>query len=108
MASRMENWSIGDYLKHFEKEVDLAAEDRFKVQFKALAHELEELDSEFLKETKGCSKELDPIFDQLHSLAGRLRYCETPRGFEKDCNILYGDVDKAIKAVSDFRKSCSD
>lgn len=107
MASRSENWSISDYLVHFEKEVDLAVEPRFKEKFKDLAAEIEQLDVEFMSKTKGCGKEVDDLIDRFHSLTGRLGYCERPRGYEKDCDVLYRDVEAAIGMVREFRKSCS-
>ena len=107
MATMTENWSVGDYLSHFEKEITRAVEPRFKEQFKELAGELEHLDSEFLLESAGCGAGLDPILEQLHSLAGRLGYCERPRGFEKECDLLFGDVQKAIGTVKKFRSTCS-
>lgn len=108
MASKTDQWSVGDYLNHFVKEIDLAAEDRFKEQFRKLTKELESLDAEFLKETKGCSKGIDPLIDSMHSLVGRLGYCERPRGFEKDCDKLYKDVAETVEKVHKFRESCAD
>lgn len=107
MASRMDNWSVSDYLHHFEKEVERAAEARFKKKFAELAAELELLDSEFLKASKGCAKGIDPLIDQLYSLAGRLGYCEHPRGYEEECDKLYRDVDRAISSVRSFRDVCT-
>jgi hypothetical protein len=107
MASRTENWSIGDFLSHFEKAIDRAVDQRFKDKFHALAGELELLDTEFLKEQKGCGTPLDALIDKLQSLTGRLGYCEHPRGFEAECDTLYRDVDAAVKSVSEFRLSCS-
>lgn len=107
MAGKMDTWSIADFLGHFENEIDAAVEERFKDQFKALAGELELLDTEFMDKKRGCGGSIEKILDSLHSIAGRVRYCEAPRGFEKDCDVLYGDVSKAVDLVRDFRAGCS-
>lgn len=107
MASLTENWSISDYMVHFQQEVDRAAEPRFKDKFKDLASEINQLDVEFMNKTKGCDKNVDDLIDRFHSLTGRLGYCERPRGYEKDCDVLYRDVESAIGMVRDLRKSCT-
>ena len=56
MASRTEGWTVGDYLNHFVKEIDLAVEDRFKEQFRKLTGELEQLDAEFLYDAHGRAR----------------------------------------------------
>lgn len=103
-----ESWTIGDFLSHFEREIERAKEQRFKDVFRTLTAELSLLDAEFLKEKKGCGEPLEVLLDRLHSLAGRLGYCERPRGYEAECEALYGDVDDTVRSVRQFRQSCSE
>lgn len=107
MSVDMKDWSVGEYLSHFEKEIVRASEERFKTAFKELAGELMLLDSQFMTQSKGCGTDLDNVLELFHSLSGRLGYCERPRGFEKDCDKLYADVQKAIERVRTFRNTCT-
>lgn len=107
MTSGMETWTISDFLDHFEKEVERAAEERFKVMFKELTAELSLLDAEFMTKKIGCGGDLDGILELFHSISGRLGYCERPRGFERDCDHLYADVEAAVNRVKNFRNSCT-
>ncbi len=107
MTKKVDEWSIGDYLEHFVKEAEKSDDKRFLLAFEGLAEQLELLDSEFIKETRGCSAGLAPLFDRLHSIAGRLGYCERPRGFESECDDLYAEVEKAVEEARAFRVSCT-
>lgn len=107
MAGVSDSWTVGDFLKHFEAEIDRAVEERFKVMFRQLTAEMSLLDAEFMTQKTGCGGDLDNILTLLHSISGRLGYCERPRGFERDCDRLFADVEAAVDRVKKFRQSCS-
>lgn len=106
MASRMENWEVGDFCRHFLMEAKKSDVELFKEKFKALGHALESLDAEFMRETSKCGHDLGGLIDDLHSLAGRLGYCETDRGFKGGCSKLYQDIDAAIEKTTDLDGRC--
>jgi hypothetical protein len=106
MASRFETWEVGDYCKHFLKEAEKSDEETFKEKFHALGGCLETLDAEFLRESAQCGRNIGDLLSDLHSLAGRLGYCEVERGYKSDCTTLYKDVDAAIEKTLNLEESC--
>ena len=68
--------------------------------------ELESLDAQFLRENTECTTQIPHLMEELHSLAGRLGYCETDRGFHRDCELLYADVDTVVDEVQSLDRSC--
>ena len=108
MASRTAEWTLRDFLAHFEEEIGRAEELRFREQFRELTDELSLLDAEFMKQKKGCGAPLEAVIDRLHSIAGREAYCERPRGFQAERHRLHDDVDEAIRRVREYRRSCTE
>ena len=106
MATKTEMWDVGDYCSHFLHEAEKSSDETFKSKFKSLAHELESMDAEFMRETAGCGRELGTLIEECHSLAGRLGYCESPRGFEGTCDELYRDVDSTIEHARSMNERC--
>ncbi len=106
MATQMKNWDIGDYANHFLHEAENSQEGQFQESFHRLGGELESLDAQFLRENTECTTQIPHLMEELHSLAGRLGYCETDRGFHRDCELLYADVDTVVDEVQSLDRSC--
>jgi len=106
MASRYEKWEIGDYARHFLTEAQRSSDETFRDKFHALGSALEGIDAEFLRQNADCGGRIGGLLHDLHSLAGRLGYCETDRGFESDCSRLYADVDAAIAKSESLEEGC--
>lgn len=106
MASKMENWDLGDYCKHFHGEVERSDDPQFRDRFDRLARELGALDAEFLLEKAQCGSELGDLVKALETITGQLGYCERDRGFEETCGALYAEVDAAIDQARALHERC--
>ena len=106
MASKMENWELGDYCKHFHEAVAKSSDQIFRNKFDALARELGTLDAEFLLEKVKCGGELGDLVRALETITGKLGYCERDRDFEQTCGALYAEVDAAIAQAQALNERC--
>jgi hypothetical protein len=43
---------------------------------------------------------------ELQTLAGRAGYCRRPRGFERECDDLFHEVDEVIGRIASLRETC--
>jgi len=105
-TNRFANWEAADYQREFRRLAGEAGDDRFREKFHALADQLEPLGREFIRETATCGHDLSAVMAELQGIAARERYCNRPRGFERECDTLYGDVDRAIEHVREVRSCC--
>ncbi|MBI5015530.1 MAG: hypothetical protein HZB55_08555 [Deltaproteobacteria bacterium] len=103
---RMQDWEAGDFSQHFRKLAAASKEKQFQERFAALAGALEPLDREFFRETARCGRDLTAVVENLQRIAGREGYCDRPRGFDTDCEVLYRDVDHVIARVGSLREGC--
>lgn len=106
VGKRMENWDAGDFALNFRRAVQASHDETFKTEFGALADSLGSLDTEFFRETSGCGHQLSSVLDEVRSISGRMGYCERDRGFDNDCNALYGEVRRAITSVEALDSAC--
>ncbi len=105
-TKRMENWDAGDFSRSFRSAASDSLDSLFKEKFAALANALEPMGREFCKETVSCGRSLASTMEDVQSIAARGGYCSSPRGFEKDCESLYHDVDQTISKIESLRDKC--
>ena len=105
-SSRFANWDAADYQHEFRRLAAEATDPLFREKFNALADQLEPLGREFIRETAYCGHDLSAVMEELQAIAARDRYCHRPRGFERECDTLYRDVDRAIERVREVRGCC--
>lgn len=103
---RTDSWDLGDFGRAFRRAADASTEEPFRRSFGELARSVASLDSEFCRETAECGARLAATMEELQSLDGRMGYCTRARGFEADCGVLYGDVDRTVAHVEALRESC--
>ena len=106
MASRMDAWEVGDYLSHFLQEFSRSEDEQLRVRLSGLIRHLESLDAEFMRESSRCGSDLGTLMEDLHSIAGRMGYCRTDRGFASDCSKLYHDMETASAHAERLNQSC--
>ena len=106
MASRMDDWEVGDYLSHFLHEFSRSNDEQLRVKLSGLIRTLESLDAEFMRESSRCGVDLGALMDDLHSIAGRMGYCRTDRGFAADCDKLYHDMERASAHADQLKQTC--
>jgi hypothetical protein len=105
-TNRFANWEASDYQSEFRRLAGASSDAAFREKFNALADQLEPLGREFIRESASCGHDLSAVMDELQGIAARERYCDRPRGFERECEILYGDVERAIQHVQEVRTCC--
>lgn len=106
MGSRMDGWEVGDYLSHFLHEFTRSEDEQLRVRLSPLIRNLESLDAEFMRESSRCGVDLGSLMDDLHSIAGRMGYCRTDRGFAADCDKLYRDMETASAHAERLKETC--
>jgi hypothetical protein len=106
VAKRTENWDAGDFYREFRKVASQASDEVFREKFNALAVELEPLGREFIIGKVGCGRNLDSVMEEVQAIGARSGYCEKPRGFERECQSLYHEVDKTITDLRALREAC--
>lgn len=106
VGTRMENWDARDFAQNFRKAAQSSTDDSFRREFGALADSLSSLDTEFFRETSGCGSQLSGVLDEMRAISGRMGYCERDRGFQNDCQELYGQVRRAIGSVEALENAC--
>ena len=85
---------------------DASRVEPFRKKLGALAEIASVLDSEFCRETVRCGADLASVMGEFQAIGARKGYCERARGFDEECNALYGAVDKTIGHVEALRGSC--
>ncbi|PLX41420.1 MAG: hypothetical protein C0608_05655 [Deltaproteobacteria bacterium] len=106
MASKYERWEVGDYMKHFLTKAKKTKEELFREKFNALGENLEHLDVEFMRENSWCGADLGELMGELHNIAAELGYCEVDRGYGRECERLYAEVDAAIEKTRQLEERC--
>jgi hypothetical protein len=106
VGTRMENWEASDFALSFRRAAQSSSDPSFKREFGALADSLGALETEFFRETSGCGNQLSSVLDEMRSISGRMGYCQRDRGFESDCNALYGEVRQAVGSVDALENAC--
>jgi hypothetical protein len=102
----MDSWDAADFGRHFRNVASSSPDETFRQKFGALGAQVEAMDAEFCRETANCGRNLASVMGELESIAGREGYCTYPRGYERDCDALYQDVDRAISHVGSLRETC--
>jgi hypothetical protein len=105
-VKRTQNWEASDFCREFKKIAVTSPDEMFREKFGALAAELEPLEREFIREKFGCGGNMDAVLEEMQHIAARSGYCSKPRGFERDCQTLYQEVDQAIAHLRSLREGC--
>lgn len=106
VTKRMESWEVSDFQHEFRSLAEKSSDETFRTKFSALADELEPFGREFIHESAGCGHDLSAMVEELHGIAARDRYCDRDRGFQKECESLYHDVDRAVGHAQQLRSTC--